>query len=294
MIVITHHDADGTISLALLFRKVDVEKVYFTSPANLLRTLGRVLYEQGEEKEIIITDLSGNQKHVNVASVFKKVIWLDHHVWENVNTPNNVEIYVKPYNSAVKVVAEYFNLNDDISRELVKIAEEIDSNNLKSEKAYFLRDLIAAFKWKYQRSHYEYLYLLAKELSDLGLKALDKEQYKELVKEYRSWLQSKILDIILRSRPYEVSGNKVLIIRLNESIPTFFVYEVISNRIEDKFDYIFVVYENPKGTRIEIRTQTGKEVLPIARKLGGGGHKYAAGVTLRRKVKDEEILEAIG
>ena len=66
MIVVTHHDADGTLSLALLFRKIDVEKVYFTSPTNLLRTLGRILYEQGDEKELVITDLSGNEKHLKV------------------------------------------------------------------------------------------------------------------------------------------------------------------------------------------------------------------------------------
>ncbi len=48
----------------------------------------------------------------------------------------------------------------------------------------------------------------------------------------------------------------------------------------------------PGLVRVNLRGQRGTEVLPIAIALGGGGHRFSAGVRVRATLKDalERVL----
>ena len=282
-----HHDADGVACLSLLLKKEKIDRIFFSSPGRLFKTLCKIALEMDQKDRIYICDLSANQESIYVSATFKEAIWIDHHVWENLEIPKNVKVYVKHYNSAAKVLAEYLGLEDEI----VDIVEQVDSNNIQTEEARMFRELIGMIKWKFKANQYPYLIEIAKEIAEKGIKEVI-NKYKELIDEYIKWLNSNILHILLNCKFYEKDKNKVLIVRLKEQIPSYFVTEVINNKVEDKFDYIFIVYEG-QTTRIEIRTQTGKNCYEIAKKLGGGGHYIAAGATLLSVPTDEELLNII-
>jgi len=284
VLAILHHDADGIFSLALLYRKFEEVKPYFTSPVRLKRTLCKVIEENDSENTLYISDLAGNPSLVRLASYFGKVIWVDHHIWDKIEEVNNVKLIIKNSPSATRILAEELGIKDE---KLLEIIDFIDTNR-KNGKAEFIRDLVGAIKWKYYKDQYLLFDKIAKEISEDIEKVLNSAFYNSLVKSFREWLTENSKDLFSKMRYYRIDDKNCIFFILDKRIPTYYIMDFMEEKINEKFDYIFVIYEG-YPIRIEIRTQKNKDVYSIAKELGGGGRKEAAGAT----VKETDVLEVI-
>ncbi len=297
MLIISHGDVDGVCSVALFYksRKSSRIPVIFTSPAALKDAMCRSMIKRKLD-ELYIFDLSGSRETVRIASAWKKVIWLDHHSWKPEDSFDNVEIVIKPYESAAKVVAEYFGIEDEI----VKIANEIDTNSIVSSEAEYLRNLLGAVKWKFNSSRElnSKLREIAKEIAFHGIYEIQtKENYGKMIQEFNEFIEKALSDVFQKVKIAHVKNKKIAIYESTKFLPVYAITEKLYKHEEAPFDVIAVIsYRATRTnvfTKIEFRTQTGVNVKKIAEILKGGGHEMAAGATVEELYTGERLIELI-
>lgn len=296
MLVISHGDADGVCSVAILYKAKKTSRipVIFTSPAALKDTLCKAMVKRKLD-ELYIFDLSGTKQTVRIASAWEKVIWLDHHSWEPEEKFENTEIIIKPYDSATKVVAEYFGIEDEI----VEIANEIDTNAVSSSKAEYLRSLIGAVKWKFNgRMLNSKLKEISKEIAFHGIEEMEtKESYSKLIQDFNNFLEKSLEEIIHKIKVENVNGMKIALYESTKFFPIYAITEKLYKHPEAPFDIIAIIsYRALRSnvlTKIELRTHTGVDVKKIAEALKGGGHKFAAGASIEELYTGERLVELI-
>ncbi len=297
MVVISHGDADGVCCVAILYTSLNTSRlpVFFTSPVSLKDTLCKTMIKR-ELNELFIFDLSGSRETVRIASAWKKVTWIDHHSWEVKESFENVAKIIKPYPSATQVAAEYFKVDSEI----VKIANEIDTNNVNSDSAEFLRDLISAVKWKYAQSPLLGVKLrgISISLAFKGISALEiDENNVKLIEEYKKWLEINSEKLIEKLKVEEVNGMKIAVFESTKFLPVYFITNKLFEHPKAPFDIIGVLVhraiKNNIITKVELRSHTGMNVLDIAKALNGGGHVNAAGASTDKIFRGEELIELV-
>jgi len=289
--IISHADADGIISASLLLRLKPRTPLYFSSSTYLHKTICKLL--DFDIENLYILDISANRKTILLSSIFNKAVWIDHHQWDILEIPKNVENFVEEAESTAKVVAKILKIEDP----LVEIANEIDTNNIKNDSAKFLRDLISAIKWKYGKAQSLKFRQITKILAFKGLDELEKDvENAKLIEEHTNWLQSIIQEILEKTKKFEVNGKKILIFETTKSLPVYFIYENLKKN--KSFDILCVFYRKIDMrrkipiTKIEIRSND-EAALKIAKIFDGGGHKLASGATIDRYLSIEEFLDKI-
>jgi nanoRNase/pAp phosphatase (c-di-AMP/oligoRNAs hydrolase) len=289
--IISHADADGIISASLIVRLKPKASLYFSSSSFLHKTICKLL--DFDLETLYILDISANKKTVLLSSIFKKSIWIDHHQWEDVEIPKNVEVFVEEAESAAKVVAKVLKVESP----LIEIANEIDTNNIKSDEARFFRDLVSAIKWKYGKVQSLKFRQIAKLLAFKGLDELEKDvENAKIIEEHANWLGSLAPEILEKSKEFVVDGKKILVFETTKSLPVYFIYEKLKE--SKNFDVLCVFYRRVDTkrkipiTKIELRSKS-EDVVKVARIFGGGGHKLASGVTINRYLSVEEFLEKL-
>jgi oligoribonuclease NrnB/cAMP/cGMP phosphodiesterase (DHH superfamily) len=290
-VIISHADADGIISASFILKYKPKAYLHFSSPSILHKTLCKIL--DLDPETLYILDISANTKSAVIASLFKKVIWIDHHLWENFDIPKNVEVFVEEAESTAKIVAKVLK----IDTHLVRMANEIDTNSIKSEESKFFRDLISAIKWKYNKLQIIKFRQISKILAFKGLEELEKDlENTKIIEEHLNWLNSLTPEIIEKTQEFEVNGKKVLIFETNKSLPVYFIYEKLNEA--KNFDILCVFYRKVDMkrkipvTKIELRSKND-DLLKVARYFNGGGHRLACGATLPRYLSVDEFLQKL-
>ncbi|MBU5689471.1 MAG: hypothetical protein KQA41_04605 [Candidatus Aenigmarchaeota archaeon] len=289
-VIITHNDADGIISATAAFLKYPEKKfsVYFATPNSLKLALCKAIARHNLKDEIFIFDLSPNQETVKIASLFENVTWIDHHIWDDIDTQNINAINKVEYASAARLCAEYFGL----SGEIFDLADQIDKNSVKSEKAEYLRDLIDGIKFFYGKNSILKLKFLASKLAK-GIDEIFNEENKRMVQIFRKWVSDASKEIEKEVKIFN-NDKTVAILSTNKQIPV----RIVLKRLEEmnlKADVVAVLYHHIKGkkkmTKIELRTMKNFDVFSLAQKLGGGGHKHASGATVEGYLKEDDFLK---
>jgi nanoRNase/pAp phosphatase (c-di-AMP/oligoRNAs hydrolase) len=294
--VITHTDSDGLLCLAGFLKTLPADtqcKVLFSSPTRLFSTIASSIDENDEENELLyVFDLAGTRETLIASLVFDKAVWVDHHTWEPADlTHERLEVMNDPSSpSAAQLVSRYFSITSGLEA----VAEEIDTNQIKSPEAQRLRDLVDAYKGKDDWDTVsKSLHELARKLAANGPAEVMKEEYNALLDEYGAWAK-KVED---RAREllmvHKVKDFKVAIVDSQDSLPVYLVNRALLSHAEAPFDVIIVLNRQAGATRVEFRTQTAYDVLKLARWLGGSGHKMASGAHIEKKVKVEELLKII-
>jgi oligoribonuclease NrnB/cAMP/cGMP phosphodiesterase (DHH superfamily) len=294
--VITHTDSDGLLSLATFLKTVPADqpvKVLFSSPTRLFSTIASAIDENDEENELLyVFDLAGTRETLVAGLVFDKSIWVDHHTWEPADiTHERMEVMNDPASpSAAQLVARYFKITSGLE----SVAEEIDTNQIKSPEAQRLRDLVDAYKGRDDwETVSKSLQQLARNLAANGPSEVMKEEYNALLEEYGAWAK-KVED---RAREllqiHKVKDYKVAVVDSLDGLPVYLVNRALLAHPEAPFDVVIALNRQPGMTRVEFRTQKGYDVLKLARWLGGGGHKMASGAHVEKKVKVDELLKII-
>ncbi|MDI6806335.1 MAG: phosphoesterase [Candidatus Aenigmarchaeota archaeon] len=300
IVLITHGDADGIISLSIALSKFRGEKprIYFTHPAKLKDTLASLISRSEFLNRLFVFDMTANEKTMLLSSTFEKATWIDHHEWEISNYPPNVEVIVdKSAASAAELVAKYFNMES----ELVELANQIDKDEIKTSEAEFLRNLLGALRWKYSGALlYNKFLSLSKTLSFHELAELEQDMsVARLVDGYLKWLKDAEARVLERTKTFKVNKIKVAIYETTKFLPMYILTKKLIAHEDAPFDVIIgLVRQIDRAkrriyTKLELRTQTNEDVYVIAKEFGGGGHRVAAAATLREFLTIDALLNKI-
>ena len=281
MIAIIHWDVDGIACLSILYKKFgDKFKVYFSSPRLINNTLIKVIENNDKEEELYISDIATNQESIYLSSYFKKVYWIDHHEKNFNEITSRVNVYIKNYKSAARVLSEYLN----VEFKYLDIIDDIDSGEIKNDIERNFVDYIVSIRYFYPKSYDLYFVSIAKNILNKDIKEIiDYDIIKRFRKELNEIYKNLDKNITIINKKY-----KIYIIKLDKNIPSNYILEYIKEKIRDNPDFIITLYE--KSKRGEIRTLNNKDVIKIAKLLNGGGHKYAAGFTFNN---EKEVYEKI-
>ncbi|RLF16511.1 MAG: Fis family transcriptional regulator [Thermoprotei archaeon] len=187
--------------------------------------------------------------------------------------------------SAASLAIKALELEDDpVARRLVELANECDTASIRSQEAWDLND---AVKGGGLEDRVKLAYMLATR----GLEALkDKEARRWVEVNRRRRLRAQaLLD--------KVSIEDYLFIKLNEADERFPVRTFMISLEERGAKLTCVI--TPRGRRYKIhlgsRHDSGIDCAELAYKLGGGGHRYAAGATVDNLEEAlRRIKEALG
>ncbi len=282
-ILVTHWDTDGIFCLYLFYKKFGEDiKVYFSGPRKIETTLLKIIKENDKEEALYITDIAATQEAIYLSSYFKSVIWIDHHVWNDMEFTSRVKIYVKSYKSAARVVAEYFGIEDPY----LDFVDHIDSNQIENDIERDFRDLVVAIRNEYPKSYEVWFKDIAKKLYN-GKSPNDIiKEYKSLLSRFREFLRKVEDTVVLNTKLVKVGNSEFFIVNTQYNVPSFYIVEILQKRLKPELDYIIILY----GDRAEIRTTNNKNVLTIAKIFGGGGHEFAAGFMIQN---EDELIKKL-
>jgi len=297
--IITHADTDGIISAVIFLKAVQPKKfrVFFTSTPKIRATICRSISGDDRLESINLFDISPTNIFLKLVSVYKKGLWIDHHkLYEKLEIPKNVEVVIeddKP--SAAQVVADYFGIKD----ELVDLANEVDTNQIKSEEGRFIRDYIGAIKWKFRGKFVQnklrniLMTLLKKGIENLG----NDESTAQLIESYRKWCEDSVKDINKRVVVEKIGDKKIAIIETTSILPIFLLHEKLKEHEEAPFDIIALInhriVSNKIITKVELRTHTDLNLYNLAKSLGGGGHEKACGATIEGLFTASDFIKTL-
>jgi oligoribonuclease NrnB/cAMP/cGMP phosphodiesterase (DHH superfamily) len=298
IVSIAHADADGVISTALFLKKFSAQKIYFTSAAKFKDTICSSIIGNENLNELYVFDIAPNEKTFLLSSLYEKVFWFDHHVWQVKSKFKNIKVFVdEKAKSCSEIVSKVFG----IESELVDLANQIDVNEVKTEEAKFLRDLIGAIRWKYSGALLvSKLRAVAKSLSSHGIEKFEQdEKFAELINSFNSFCEKVEKEVEKRIKIFEMNGKKVAVYETMENVPIFLIANKLAQHPNKPFDVIAVIMHRLNfltkkiSTKIELRTQTQQDVYEIAKFFGGGGHKQAAGATINEFLTSDKLLEVL-
>ena len=326
--IIAHSVEDGILSVAMLNKilKPDPDedahendqkniRIFFTSPVNLFSTLAKSIPdlnklddEEFSIGQLYICDLPLHRDTLLASSIYDNLKWFDHHEIDSSEQYDSelehAELIIDPSaDSATSVISEYYEKKDD----LVEIANDINSNNVKSENAQRIREIVGAILLKYSGSKLKWiLFDFASKLAE-DIQVIYDELYNPVIEDYQKWLEDFKKYTNKKIQIHTIHDHKIGILETENYAPVYAVQDNLKEHNEAPFDVIAVVihkffkigkdrnnkYKNKRYTHIELRTHTDDEILELAKTLGGNGHKYASGATLMDGLQNEELLKTI-
>ncbi|MCR8454298.1 MAG: DHHA1 domain-containing protein [Crenarchaeota archaeon] len=252
-------DIDGIVSAALILRIFPDAVIIFAKPNDITRM---------KAKFDIVCDLP-KPKFCDVC--------IDHHMsnYQQLLESNKLsekDLVDPNASSAARLVAKYFNLNDEISRELVEMADKADSG-------YFDEDLTTLdLLIKHNSNDPAKLHWIAKKLAQNGRKIFDDPEFRmeafklrhlilkkdEIIKLVNSILEKGIKACIFDCRSLDPALGRIA--------PTVFC------RIGGKAA-VSIYFDDVGNIKVSIRVDdTEFDAGKFASLYGGGGHAKAAGV----------------
>ena len=289
--IIAHKDCDGILCSALLFRHVKNSKILFSNAYKLKRVLCSLIFklqDACEKINLYVLDISPNQKTLFLSAMFNKAFWIDHHYIERLEKPRNVKIFNQKKESCFSVLINFLkekiSVNNRIE-EIEKIANEIDTNNVKSEEAKKFRSYVGWYLWKYKGAILNLeLQNIAKKISyDFDFSIIDEKK----VEEYEEYLVREWEKIKEKIEFIEINKKILAFVYLEENFPVYF----LSNKLKDKADILCAYFKGKNFNKFELRAFKDINVLEIAKYFGGGGHKMACGGTT--SLGKEEFIKQI-
>ena len=330
--VIAHLDVDGILCVSAINQMImsikepttDSEtegdlgnklRVFFTSPLKIFSTLAKSIPDINKIDEddfsigkLFLCDLSLNRDTLLGSSIYDSVKWFDHHEVDPDEQYDsdieNIELVLDPTGeSATSIVCDYFKLDNELS----SIANEIDTNEIKSDKAKRLREIVGAMKLKYSGSKlkkilYDFAYKMA-----MDIDVINNEIYNPLIEEYNKWVENLKKYATENIKTHSIKERKIGILEIENTAPIYAINDFLKDHEEAPFDILAVLinqydrigkdknnkFKNKKFTKLELRTHTDIETHELAKMMGGGGHKYASGATILQGLKNDELLKTI-
>ncbi|MFP3290715.1 MAG: DHHA1 domain-containing protein [Nitrososphaeria archaeon] len=299
-VIISHSaDLDGISSAALLIRKSissdtpyllyfrdykDNDRVY---PENITNI---------KEVKVFIADISTNLNSIDlIIERIKKtdgnVEWTDHHVTkeeimkklEGINVSLLVE---KDAGSASVLVQKRYDLEDEISKLIADAGFQSDTLNIKDQYVMDLVDIIDYFNYLEKDPPRCRLAFLAVQLALKGPKEVVTEDLKNVLEYYRNKKREELEYTAKSVRFFNINGYRFAIAYATSLISgTQAANKIIENNDAD----VYIIVKDEGGMSFRRKKNSNINLVPLANIFGGGGHEYASGANLGKKVKPDEF-----
>jgi oligoribonuclease NrnB/cAMP/cGMP phosphodiesterase (DHH superfamily) len=299
-------DVDGIFSTAIGLIRYPQARTFFLdySKESFMKIINQIFFsnEFQEKKLFIISDLGFNDSLLNIFKgtlnnfnkIKNEIIWVDHHPWSK-NTIDEIHSFVELIlddsgkKCASELIYERFLLDNDYARHLASLAHTTDFF-IKDQYITPLPEIIRyylTFNDSYER--------LAKLAHKISKGILWDIQLSEDYKKYESLRDNDKKQVLEELKIKKIDDLNVVFVRSTPYIQTSLFSEEIFNQTNADLAIFY-----GKNGKISIRRNNDKiDCNAIALKLiDGGGHKFAAGGTIRSdpsKVEDiiSEIEETI-
>ncbi|MEZ0290040.1 MAG: DHH family phosphoesterase [Sulfolobales archaeon] len=301
-VLVSHEeDIDGLASAALLLRVYRDSDVILTNYHRgkwmyAIRKI-RALCSVSKNLQIFITDL--NLKTWMIEELDKalkrcyekKVIWIDHHVWDEesieiIKKLSYVEVYGDREHTATELVASFIGLKDEVTELLTELSRDSDYGLFRNPLTEPLTDLIRYLVYVARRK--SRLVKLVKRFS----RGVVWDSYADFTWGIAVEYKRRVLEEARKSLiETSINNCRVLFIFANPMLSS----GVILNTLDRQYDIAFTIYTNGSITIARSRDQRIIDCSLIARRLGGGGHRHIAGAQVNpRLARDrEEIIKHI-
>ncbi len=291
--IVFHGDLDGVAGAALIARWAEARGGRWLLFHSTVRGLRKRLREVVNKLRsglhgagIVLVDLAVGSRSdaILYAQLLRglRAAWFDHHPWPpgaaDYLLRAGVEVYHARDLVSAELVARALGLSDEYSRRLVEVAKRDDT----CQPGEGLED-----KWR----------VVLRALDDPG-KAVEALAAGELWPEWAERIYEAeapkywglVEDVAGRLRVYEHDGVKVAVIPMEPSVDVCSVQKALWKRgwSPDKVDVEVYVY--PRA--VSIRSMR-VDASCIARLMGGGGHRRAAGAPLRYSYTDARLARQI-
>jgi oligoribonuclease NrnB/cAMP/cGMP phosphodiesterase (DHH superfamily) len=299
-------DVDGIFSTAIGLIRYPQARTFFLdySKESFMKIINQIFFsnEFQEKNLFIISDLGFNDSLLNIFKgtlnnfnkIKNEIIWVDHHPWSK-NTIDEIHSFVELIlddsgkKCASELIYERFLLDNDYARHLANLAHTTDFF-IKDQYITPLPEIIRyylTFNDSYER--------LAKLAHKISKGILWDIQLSEDYKKYESLRDNDKKQVLEELKIKKIDDLNVVFVRSTPYIQTSLFSEEIFNQTNADLAIFY-----GKNGKISIRRNNDKiDCNAIALKLiDGGGHKFAAGGTIRSdpsKVEDiiSEIEETI-
>ncbi|MCX8208851.1 MAG: DHHA1 domain-containing protein [Sulfolobales archaeon] len=277
-IVVTHTDLDGVASAAIITRAFgSVDRYVFIQPQALPRALSSINCSSG--CEIYISDLSPNGESVSsllknlrrLAGSGARIWWFDHHVWDSTWIKEVLGIGVRLVQDmstcSAGLVYRELSSGDTVSERLSRAACSLDLWVFDDWLGNFLARYVGYSKSENWRRKVT-AKLSSGSLLDRGIAEVVEDSVDR---------ELKILSEALRKCGIsDICG-----------IKTVHYYKSVRDHVTS---YIAALLMARYGAdmavicrrgSVSLRSRGSIDVREIAKKLGGGGHRYASGFSVR-------------
>ncbi len=292
-IIITHVDADGIGSSALVIRSFGKREEYiqninilYIQPDEVYRTLQRVAKEiisKSVKNHIYITDLAPNKDRINdIRDILKRliregkeVVWMDHHLWDDKwlddLSSSGAKIIVDTSTCATGVVRKNLLPHDPFAIDLEKVICSIDLWKFDDPRASFFTRLVSyknTNEWRRELINKLITADKVEEVIEWGMKYImdlvDKELY-----EYNYYLKKYSIK--------ELCGVKFVALVKEEN--SFIGTSQLGHYMLSITNSDVAVIIRRNGS-VSFRSRE-YNVRDLAVELGGGGHRLAAGASIK-------------
>jgi hypothetical protein len=290
-------------------------RVFFTSPTKVFNTLAKSIPDLNKIQdddfqigELYVCDLPVHRDTLLGASIYDQIKWFDHHEIEPSEQYNgeleNSELLIDSLtNSATSIICNYFKLDDELST----IADEVDTNEVKSDNAKRIREIVGALRLKFSGSKLKkLLYEFAYELAN-NVDIINDENYNPIIEDYNKWLDDFRKMANDKIQIQVINDKKVGLLETENAAPVYAIYDSLKSHPEAPFDILAVMihkyfrigkdrnnkYKNKRFTKLEFRTHTDLNILELAKSFGGGGHKFACAATVLDGLEINDLIKSI-
>ncbi|AEM37912.1 hypothetical protein Pyrfu_0040 [Pyrolobus fumarii 1A] len=275
--IVFHGDLDGVVGAALLARWASDRGARWEAHHSTVRGLPRVLRNVVNKAKsmlgkpgIALVDLA--VQSMGDAIIYANLLkgmpsaWFDHHPWPSGAAERllnvGVEVYhLRDYVSA-ELVARTLGLNDEYSAKLVRIARADDTCEPGESEADKWRIVLRALRDP------------VKAVEAFARGDLWPDWAQQLYEEHVERYMSEAERVAARLRVYEYNGVKVAVIPMEPGVDVCTIQKLLWSRGWNPENIDVEVYVYPRA--ISLRS-VKLDVSCIAKALGGGGHKRAAG-----------------
>ncbi len=287
--LITHLDSDGILSGYLLNRYVEkTEKIYFSSPTYIKDTIAKTIIGPWDPSKLYILDITGDKLSLRVASSYYEVIWIDHHIWGEIENYPNVKIHVALEKSAAQVLANLFKISDP----MVEVANHIDQNRIDTTFERDLRDMISAVRNSKDLDYNRFFENIIYADNSQKIEEIVKENFNliDIFRNEMDLIKDELSDKIYR---FTIKEKSVILVEPHRDIPVYKIEEMFDG---EEWDVLVVKYIKMNKysyiTKLEFRSRE-VDVQKIAKFFNGGGHKNASGATINGLLTKLEIVNAL-
>ncbi len=290
-IVISHWDLDGLASATILALKLAPVKIWLASVTAVPRYLKKALEEFGPD-QIWISDLNPQISQINDLRILIKqasiegikIKWIDHHEWDRkiydlIHRYNETVWYlVDPSTVTADLIARRLRVRDNpYINELVGLAIDDDFFMNRYELTIRWRRVLRWYSWgvRYKALNS----FIGGEISPYWMNKMYEDEVKNLY-------ENLIREALGRMDVIEKNGIKIIIFQ--DVDPKVHPGELTDAAKKNGVTADIYIVRYPRGASLR---SDYYDVSIIAKKLGGGGHPYAAGIP--GKINVSKIIEIV-